>query len=348
MTFRFNFLSENINTEDEVILVDEVDDNSKLPHEQTQNNNASKISSKLIPADEILITSLKDILPQSLMIERVYFSTKEEMEQTFLYKRLVTDVKFQIAQEDVLDETDQNSYSSVKIIELTAENDLVQGVYEGGLKTWECSLDLIRYLSSIIKDIDLVDKKVLELGCGSALPSIFLLSNQQFLRIDFQDYNEQVLKLVTIPNILVNTIFRSQTINSFYNDDVAELNVSNEEKCLEQVKFSRFFKGDWSRLLEVMNLQSNEEKYDIILTSETIYNSDSLPKLYNVIKNSLKRPNGVAYIAAKTIYFGVGGGILAFRHIIEQENLFEISVVYTVTEHVRREILKLSFLNSIS
>lgn len=44
-----------------------------------------------------------------------------------------------------------------------------------------------------------------------------------------------------------------------------------------------------------MNLQTNEEKYDIILTSETIYNSDSLPKLYNVIKNSLKRPDGVAY-----------------------------------------------------
>ncbi|RHZ75389.1 hypothetical protein Glove_214g42 [Diversispora epigaea] len=344
MTFRFNFLSENINTEDEIVLVDEVDDNIKLPREQTQNNE-SITSSKLIPADEILITSLKDILPQSLMIERVYFFTKEEMEQTVLYKRLVTDVKFQIAQEDVLDGTDQNS---VKIIELTAENDLVQGVYEGGLKTWECSLDLVRYLSSIIKDIDLVDKKVLELGCGSALPSIFLLSNQQFLRIDFQDYNEQVLKLVTIPNILVNTILRSQNINLSYDDDddVAELDVFNEEKCLEQLKFSRFFKGDWSRLLEVMDLQSNEEKYDIILTSETIYNSDSLPKLYNVIKNSLKRPSGVAYIAAKTIYFGVGGGILTFRHIVEQENLFEINVVYTVTEHVRREILKLSFLNS--
>jgi len=44
-----------------------------------------------------------------------------------------------------------------------------------------------------------------------------------------------------------------------------------------------------------MNLNSEQEKYDLILTSETIYNIDSLQKLYNVIKHSLKRPNGIAY-----------------------------------------------------
>lgn len=65
------------------------------------------------------------------MIERVHFPTKGDVERNILYKRLVTDVKFQIAQEDALDEIDQNSCSPAKIIELTAENDLVQGVYEG-------------------------------------------------------------------------------------------------------------------------------------------------------------------------------------------------------------------------
>ena len=31
---------------------------------------------------------------------------------------------------------------------LNAPSDLIQGVYEGGLKTWECSLDLVSYLNS--------------------------------------------------------------------------------------------------------------------------------------------------------------------------------------------------------
>jgi protein-histidine N-methyltransferase len=32
---------------------------------------------------------------------------------------------------------------------LDAPSDLVPGVYEGGLKTWECSLDLVDYLDSL-------------------------------------------------------------------------------------------------------------------------------------------------------------------------------------------------------
>lgn len=36
-----------------------------------------------------------------------------------------------------------------KILEyLDAPSDLLPGVYEGGLKTWECSLDLVEYLES--------------------------------------------------------------------------------------------------------------------------------------------------------------------------------------------------------
>ena len=32
---------------------------------------------------------------------------------------------------------------------LDAPSDLVPGVYEGGLKTWECSLDLVEYLHQL-------------------------------------------------------------------------------------------------------------------------------------------------------------------------------------------------------
>ena len=72
------------------------------------------------------------MLPSSLIVERVLFSTYE---QFILYKRHLSDVKFQIAQEDNLLDTNYNENS--KILELSADNDIVQGVYEGILKLFE-------------------------------------------------------------------------------------------------------------------------------------------------------------------------------------------------------------------
>ena len=37
---------------------------------------------------------------------------------------------------------------------LNAPSDLIPGIYEGGLKTWECSLDLVDYLDQI-RDMDM-------------------------------------------------------------------------------------------------------------------------------------------------------------------------------------------------
>ena len=44
---------------------------------------------------------------------------------------------------------------------LDAPSDLVPGVYEGGLKTWECSLDLANYLDQI-RETDIRGKSLLE------------------------------------------------------------------------------------------------------------------------------------------------------------------------------------------
>src|ERR1700722_4301747 len=43
-------------------------------------------------------------------------------------------------------------------------SDLVPGIYEGGLKTWECSLDLVDYLDGIKDDqkFDIRGKRVFE------------------------------------------------------------------------------------------------------------------------------------------------------------------------------------------
>ena len=39
------------------------------------------------------------------------------------------------------------------------------------MKIWECSLDLVKYLSETVADLH--GKKVLELGCGAGLDFVF-------------------------------------------------------------------------------------------------------------------------------------------------------------------------------
>jgi hypothetical protein len=54
---------------------------------------------------------------------------------------------------------------------LDAPSDLVRGVYEGGLKTWECSLDLAGYLHSRLDEImpGETEPRILEVSAPSFL-----------------------------------------------------------------------------------------------------------------------------------------------------------------------------------
>ncbi|KAI9606841.1 hypothetical protein H4Q26_006380 [Puccinia striiformis f. sp. tritici PST-130] len=122
---------------------------------------------------------------------------------------------------------------------LQSTSDLVPGIYEGGFKTWECSLDLANQLDPILERIKNIWStnssrqdpfRILEIGCGTAVPTITLcfnlfkflfnfnqsvdcspignntLDDQQptpILEIILQDFNSDVLKLLTFPNILL-------------------------------------------------------------------------------------------------------------------------------------------------
>lgn len=87
-------------------------------------------------------------------------------------------------------------------------------------------------------------------------------------------------------------------------------------------------------------------KFDIILTSETIYNSENHVKVLNVLKNKLK-PNGIVYLAGKTYYFGVGGSIRQFEMLLMDDKTFKSEVVWRCTEGVQREILKIKFMKNL-
>jgi predicted nicotinamide N-methyase len=244
-----------------------------------------------------------------------------------MFKRNVSDIKFEIAS----NEEDGDNMIATAVLQQT---DIIPGVYEGGLKTWECSVDLVKYLSDL-QNSEFENKSILELGCGSALPGVYCLTRGA--NVDFQDYNQEILSLVTIPNVLINTT-----------NAPAKENIDKNGTFETEIQFSsinsnktRFWYGDWDSLNDLY--QSQNRRYDIILTSETIYSIEYHQRLYKIIKNSLNE-HGIVYIAAKANYFGCSGSLYQFLDLVQKDNKFSIEVVFTNSDSIRREIVKLQLL----
>lgn len=155
--------------------------------------------------------------------------------------------------------------------------DIVPSLYEGGFKLWECAVDLTEY---VIRNPQVVKGKfVLELGAGHALPAIVAkLKGAEVVHV--QDYNEDVLRLVSMPNVSANV---RDGMGGF-----------------------AFFAGSWTGLAKVV-----ERSYDVILSADTVYATEQVEALALCIVETLA-PGGVALVAGKAYYFGVGGGMGAF------------------------------------
>ncbi|KAG8377662.1 hypothetical protein BUALT_Bualt08G0056200 [Buddleja alternifolia] len=216
-----------------------------------------------------------------------------------------------------------------------ANLDLVPGKYEGGLKLWEGSQDLITALSSEMLDgqLSFTGKRVLELGCGHGLPGIFACLKGA-ASVHFQDFNAEVLQYLTIPNVIANIEKNDQCLAT---DDNCE---------------TRIFSGDWGEVDHLLScVFSNENEvqldqtagYDVILMAETVYSISALPNLYKLIKKCLRNPHGIVYMAAKKYYFGVGGGSRRFLSIVEKDGALASSLVAEVTDGSSnvREVWKL-------
>lgn len=108
--------------------------------------------------------------------------------------------------------------------------------------------------------------------------------------------------------------------------------VNNKEKSI------KFYCGDWRKWIDSTNNESNV--YDIILTSETIYNPSNQRKLLDCMYEKLKQ-DGVILLAAKSYYFGVGGDLRDFEKVINEDKRFLYKTVWKTTERVQREILEL-------
>lgn len=245
--------------------------------------------------------------------------------------------------------------------------DLTSGIYEGGFKTWECALDL----AGLCSRLDLAADggwRVVELGAGSAIPSLVVLRSMLMLRrtsnggndsalsLTLCDYNEDVLRLATAPNLLLNYAQQRQLVDSLSSssssssaapgqdsldegdldmDDLGDGYIARVEKDLGGRNLSiDFVSGGWGP--DFVNLvlppPSTSTPADprlprtnlLILASETIYSpaataifADTVIRLLRRHRDLYEAGSARAWIAAKKVYFGVGGGVDDFKHQVQ-------------------------------
>jgi len=340
---------------------------------------------------EILIDHLLNELPSLISYSPISIPITSAAQDTItLIRRDLFDARFQLIAQSDEDEdgvgpvnaqdTDSPLAFNKKALDfLDAPSDLVPGVYEGGLKTWECSLDLVEYLHELQCSSNFggfSGKRVLEIGCGTAMPSLYILhqlfsssyqgSDQARLstQIHLQDYNTSVLQLVTLPNILLiwyasplSMSYRS-SINNLEIAPTLDITVPGELPITPELKAAflssllalnvtiRFFSGSWNTFDPASTI--SPDCYNVILTSETIYQTDSLESLVDLMQAActgkteasslgdqisslniseqsaeevtFEAPYGPyqCLVATKVLYFGVGGGVLEFLKLVER------------------------------
>ncbi|KAF8067563.1 hypothetical protein FPV67DRAFT_1416506 [Lyophyllum atratum] len=233
-----------------------------------------------------------------------------------------------------------------------APSDLVPGVYEGGLKTWECSVDLGGWLAGG-EEGDVRGKRVLEIGCGTAVPSMCLLCrlfssdppdpDEKETQIHLQDYNPSVLELVSFPNLLLTWYMspaaapvRASSASASASSattttaepapdpstpgelPITPLLKSAFLKALAAYRIQlRFFAGAWEAF-DVPKALPGGDAYDVVVTSETIYRTESVPALLGLMRRA-GGGAGTCFVAAKVVYFGVGGGVNEFVGAVQEE-----------------------------
>ncbi|KAK2459837.1 hypothetical protein APHAL10511_008158 [Amanita phalloides] len=340
--FKFDF---DLDDEADIISNDE----QLSPDEQTPNNKPTNV--------EIPLSQLVDALPAVISYSPLSISLSSRPEPLRLARRDLFDARFQLISED----------RDLQFFE--TPSDLVPGVYEGGFKTWECCLDLVDYMES--NELAIVGEKVLEVGCGTAVPSMYLLQKAlSFLaktncppetQLHLQDYNSSVLELVTLPNLLIAWYLSPTSALYLHNTERPDPSVPSEISITADLKSAflsslkqhnislRFFSGPWEMFYP--------QKYDIILTSETIYRMASLPSLVHLLRtaclgiradsrnseNDCMRNPSLCLVAAKVVYFGVGGGVAEFTKIVEgdenKEKRGRVETVWETKTGVKRRVL---------
>ncbi|KAF8568980.1 hypothetical protein P879_04606 [Paragonimus westermani] len=182
---------------------------------------------------------------------------------------------------------------------VTSGIDVIPGIIEGGFTVWDGSKELISSIFSRVSTDLFQNRRILELGCGCGLPGIAALLGGASL-VTFQDYNREVLRRWTIPNVLLNME-----------------SVKHDGRSVE------FYSGDWLHIAQLWE-STQHPKYDIILTAETIYRPDLYERLLRIIKAALL-PDGSAFLLTKSTY-APGGCLYDFLDAVGDMGIFRTDI----------------------
>lgn len=135
------------------------------------------------------------------------------------------------------------------------------------------------------------------------------------------DYNSSVVRLVTLPNLLLTyTLLIHQGGSGLDADSSGELDVTPELTTAFLTALSdagitlNLISGPWSPSLASLIPSSAPDMGTLILAAETIYSPASTASFVDLMVLLLKRVKmAKAIVAAKRIYFGVGGSVDALK-----------------------------------
>nr|POE66140.1 histidine protein methyltransferase 1 [Quercus suber] len=158
------------------------------------------------------------------------------------------------------------------------------------------------------------------------------------MRFYLADFNAEVLRLVTLPNIILTWAACSSPagLPSLDVNSKADLELTPEllQRFTRDMRNANldlhFLSGPWSSALAELISQSGADMGSVILAAETIYSPASTAAFVDLLANLLKRVKmSKAMIAAKRMYFGVGGSVDGLKEACREQGM----VAYEIENH---------------
>ncbi|KAH3667286.1 hypothetical protein OGAPHI_002935 [Ogataea philodendri] len=287
---------------------------------QTVGNPLDAVQETVRPQTYTLEHFLGRLVGTRISFEQIEFPKR-------LYRREFFDVRHQLMGED-------GDSEELQVLVGTTAEDVRNGVYEGGLKSWECCYDLMHRLQET--DVS-VFRTFVELGCGTALPSCLVLQtilHQNLHGVDLvlTDFNYEVLRLVSVPNLFLTwclTVLDAQELERLQTRADVEGNVRPDEIDVTEQLVARFkeqldsqqigvsfVSGSWGRGFATQ-LDRLVTAPTLAVSSETIYSPQHLPVVAQLITDLTRTSSCRSLVAAKDIYFGVGGSVTEFLRCLD-------------------------------
>ncbi|KAI5951043.1 hypothetical protein KGF54_004117 [Candida jiufengensis] len=373
MAFTFGFTNDDLSDDDLESNTVTNDSNLQSKPTTTYKLDTYEVKSEHLPKLHDMNTLLK-----SLEGIRITFDNYTTPNQNIIYRRELFDVKHQIMIEDCDEKINSNLVVKDELKNIIIDkndSDVQNNVYEGGFKSWECSYDTIDEINELINEynngnndvLNIFNSSILDFGCGTALPSSYILmkkfefKNTKPMKLILSDFNHDVLRLVTLPNLIINwaSTLSIQDLHSLTTDEINTRFENNEvfvtkkliDEFIKQLNEYyieiKFISGSWGKEFNTLVSRFN---INFMISSETIYSPITLPIVAESIKIILSESNpddksSMCLLAAKNIYFGVGGSIIEFLNHFKSiiDSNFKIEVKEINDSQLKRSLLLIQY-----